>query len=179
MEWGKKEIVELSKPSSACSRKKEEPVDFVLMRPILPLAITVTHMSLTCQYGNYTSSRIIFFCLNASASMTFIHPLLLFITHLSTVSDLTMGSIKTNSTGSPAFFLPHSMLGSLLLLIFFFAPLGSLFTGYHGDLFPFTTCSFSLINNRAELQTPVIIIIFYFLTINLLFLFSSLVELSY
>ena len=82
----------------------------------------VTHMSLTCQYGNYTSSQIIFFCLNASASMTFVHPLLLFITHLSTVSDLTMGSIKTNSTGSPAFFLPHSMLGSLLLLIFFFAP---------------------------------------------------------
>ena len=41
MEWGKKEIVELSKPSSACSRKKEEPVDFVLMWLILPLAITV------------------------------------------------------------------------------------------------------------------------------------------
>ena len=124
VEWGKKEIVELSKPNSACSRKREEPVDFVLMPPILPLAITVTHnMSLTCQYGNYTSSRIIFFCSNASASMTFIHPLLLFITHLSTVSDLTMGSIKTNSTGSLAFFLPHSMLGSLLLLIFSFAPL--------------------------------------------------------
>ena len=124
VEWGKKEIVELSKPSRACSRKKkEEPVDFVLMRLILPLAITVTHMSLTCQYGNYTSSRIIFFCSNASASMTFIHRLLLFITHLSTVSDLTMGSIKTNSTGSPAFFLPHSMLGSLLLLIFFLTPL--------------------------------------------------------
>ena len=123
VEWGKKEIVELSKPSSACSRKKEEPVDFVLMPPILPLAITVTHMSLTCQYGNYTSSRIIFFCSNASASMTFIHTLLLFITHLSTVSDLTMGSTKTNSTGFPAIFLPHSMLGSLLLLIFFCAPL--------------------------------------------------------
>ena len=112
VEWGKKEIVELSKPSSACSRKKEEPVDFVLMPPILPLAITVTHMSLTCQYGNYTSSWIIFFCSNASASMTFIHTLLLFITHLSTVSDLTMG-----------IFLPHSMLGSFLLLIFFCAPL--------------------------------------------------------
>ena len=124
VERGKKKIVELSKLSRARRRKKkEEPVDFVLMRLILPLAITVTHMSLTCQYGNYTSSRIIFFCSNASASMTFIHMLLLFITHLSTVSDLTMGSIKTNSTGSPAFFLPHSMLGSLLLLIFFLAPL--------------------------------------------------------
>lgn len=34
-----------------------------------------------------------------------------------------MGSIKTNTTGSPAFFVPHSMLGSLLLLIVFFTPL--------------------------------------------------------
>ena len=154
VEWRKKENCQAKQAEQGLrEKKKEEPVDFVLMQPILPL---VTHMSLTCQYGNYTSSR-----------MTFIR------------RDLTMGSIKTNSTGSPAFFLPHSMLGSLLLLIFFFAPLGSLFTGYHGDLFPFTTCSFFLIDNRAELQTPVIIIIFYFLIINLLFLFSSLVELSY
>ena len=137
-------------------------------------------MSLTCQYGNYTSSQIILFCLNASASMTFVHPLLLFITHLSTVSDLTMGSIKTNSTGSPAFFLPHSMLGSLLLLIFFFAPHSSWEPAHRLSWrsLSFTTCSFFLIDNRAELQTPGIIIIFYFLIINLLFLFSSLVELS-
>ena len=112
------------------------------MQPILPL---VTHMSLTCQYGNYTSSR-----------MTFIR------------RDLTMGSIKTNATCSPAFFLPHSMLGSLLLLIFFFAPLGSLFTGYHDDLFPFTTCSFFLIDNRAELQTP------YFISLSLIYYFCFL-----
>lgn len=40
VERGKIEIVELSKPSRASRRKKkEEPVDFVLMRLILPLAI--------------------------------------------------------------------------------------------------------------------------------------------
>ena len=73
----------------------------------------------------------------------------------------------------------HARLTSLADFLFGPTPLGSLFTGYHGDLSPFTTCSFFLIDNRTELQTPVIIVIFYFLIINLLFLFSSLVELSY
>ena len=110
VEWGKKENCQAKQAEQGLQeKKKEEPVDFVLMQPILPL---VTHMPLTCQYGNYTSSR-----------MTFIRTWVLFISHLSTVRDLTMGSIKTNSTGSPAFFLPHSMLSSLLLLIFFLAPL--------------------------------------------------------
>lgn len=124
VERGKKEHCQAKQAEQGLQEKKEGGACRLCFDAAHPPTCnySVTHMSLTCQYGNYTSSRIIFFCSNASASMTFIHTLL-FITHLSTVSDLTMGSIKTNSTGSPAIFLPHSMPGSLLLLIFFFAPL--------------------------------------------------------
>ena len=62
-----------------------------------------------------------------------------FITHLSTVSDLTQQiMIQTKSKGSPAFFLPQATLGLLLCSpILFFSPVKrgacSLATTYPGN----------------------------------------------
>lgn len=117
-------------------------------------------MSLTCQYGNCTSQIMTFFYLNVSALITFIRTWVLFITHLSTVSNLTnqiiipASDIMDGQHQNKYYRLPclfcapfHARLTSLADRLFHPTPRGSLFTGYPGDLFP-------------EQQSAMIIILF-------------------